>query len=34
MKKNYDDYSVSEDASSYNSEYYQEDNYDYNYNNK
>ena len=34
MKKNYDDYSVSEDSSSYNSEYYQEDNYDYNYNNK
>ena len=32
MKKNNDDYSVSEDSSSYNSEFYQEDNFDYNYN--
>lgn len=34
MKKNFDEYSISEDSSSYNSEYYQEDNYDYNYSNK
>lgn len=32
MKKNYDNYSVSEDSSSYNSEFYNEDKCDYNYN--
>ena len=32
MKKNYDNYSVSEDSSSFNSEFYKEDKYDYNYN--
>ena len=35
MKKNYDECSVSEDSSSYNnSEFYQEDNFEYNYNTK
>ena len=32
MKKNYDNYSVSEDSSSYNSEFYKEDKYDCNFN--
>ena len=32
MKKNYDNYSVSEDSSSYNSEFYKDNKYDYNFN--